>query len=132
MPQTNRSNPARCGILCIDQPAGFTSFDVIAKARGMLRQRSMGTLARGSDGTGVLPLFLGGPPKARLSAADQNLYRDFRLGVTPTRRISPHGVRERPVPVTAAAGGGSVFVDREQLSYCRPCNRRCRWRPTAL
>ena len=30
------------GILCVNKPAGFTSFDVVAKLRGILRERRLG------------------------------------------------------------------------------------------
>jgi len=53
------------GVLPIDKPEGFTSFDVIAKLRGMLRQKKIGhggTLD--PFATGVLPVFLGRAAKA--------------------------------------------------------------------
>ena len=48
------------GIICVYKPEGFTSFDVVAKCRGILRERRVGhggTLD--PMATGVLPLFLG-------------------------------------------------------------------------
>ena len=45
-----------CGILLIDKPEGFTSFDVVAKVRGIARTRKVGhggTLD--PMATGVLP-----------------------------------------------------------------------------
>ncbi|MEG2073721.1 MAG: tRNA pseudouridine(55) synthase TruB, partial [Angelakisella sp.] len=48
------------GIICVDKPKDFTSFDVVAKARGITGCRKMGhggTLD--PMATGVLPLFLG-------------------------------------------------------------------------
>lgn len=48
------------GIICVDKPEGFTSFDVVAKCRGILRERRIGhggTLD--PMATGVLVLFLG-------------------------------------------------------------------------
>ncbi len=57
----HRSGVARVnGILIVDKPKGFTSFDVIAKLRGMLRERRMGhggTLD--PMATGALPVFIG-------------------------------------------------------------------------
>lgn len=48
------------GILCIHKPAEFTSFDVIAKVRGILGQRKMGHAGTLDPmATGVLPVFLG-------------------------------------------------------------------------
>ena len=48
------------GIICIDKPGDHTSFDVVARVRGILRQRKVGhggTLD--PMATGVLPVFLG-------------------------------------------------------------------------
>lgn len=48
------------GILCIDKPGDHTSFDVVARVRGILKQRKVGhggTLD--PMATGVLPVFLG-------------------------------------------------------------------------
>jgi tRNA pseudouridine55 synthase len=48
------------GILCIDKPGDHTSFDVVARVRGILKQRKAGhggTLD--PMATGVLPIFLG-------------------------------------------------------------------------
>lgn len=53
------------GIICIDKPQGFTSFDVVAKLRGILKMKRIGhggTLD--PMATGVLPIFLGQATKA--------------------------------------------------------------------
>lgn len=53
------------GIICIDKPQGFTSFDVVAKLRGILKMKRIGhggTLD--PMATGVLPIFLGTATKA--------------------------------------------------------------------
>ena len=53
------------GILIVDKPTDWTSFDVIAKLRGILGTRKLGhsgTLA--PMATGVLPVFCGGASKA--------------------------------------------------------------------
>ena len=73
------------GILCIDKPEGFTSFDVVAKARGITKCRKIGhggTLD--PMATGVLPLFLGRAVKATSLMPDQDKrYRAaIRLGLT--------------------------------------------------
>lgn len=48
------------GILCINKPEGFTSFDVVAKIRGILGQRRVGHAGTLDPmATGVLPVFLG-------------------------------------------------------------------------
>ncbi len=53
------------GILCINKPQGFTSFDVIAKLRGIMKIKRLGhggTLD--PMATGVLPVFVGTATKA--------------------------------------------------------------------
>ena len=52
------------GILIVDKPEGFTSFDVVAKLRGILHERKIGhggTLD--PMATGVLPVFVGSATK---------------------------------------------------------------------
>ena len=73
------------GILLIDKPEGFTSFDVVAKVRGIARTRKVGhggTLD--PMATGVLPLFLGAATKASDILPDQTKAYEawFRLGQT--------------------------------------------------
>ncbi len=48
------------GVVIVNKPAGFTSHDVVAKARRLLRERSVGHLGTLDPmATGVLPLVLG-------------------------------------------------------------------------
>ncbi|MGN0242578.1 MAG: tRNA pseudouridine(55) synthase TruB [Lachnospiraceae bacterium] len=48
------------GIICINKEAGFTSHDVVAKLRGILKQKKIGhTGTLDPDATGVLPVCLG-------------------------------------------------------------------------
>ena len=48
------------GILVIDKPEGFTSFDVVAKVRGMLHTRKVGHAGTLDPmATGVLPVLVG-------------------------------------------------------------------------
>lgn len=48
------------GILPVDKPVGFTSFDVIAKLRGILKMRRLGHAGTLDPmATGVLPVFVG-------------------------------------------------------------------------
>ena len=97
------------GILCIDKPAGFTSFDVVAKLRGMAKTRKIGhggTLD--PMATGVLPLFLGIATKAcdLLPNQDKGYIATFRLGtVTDTLDITGTVLETRPV----TAGAGQVW-----------------------
>lgn len=71
------------GILLMNKPEGFTSHDVVAKLRGILKTKKIGhggTLD--PMATGVLPVFIGGATKAADFAASQNkAYRaGFSLG----------------------------------------------------
>ena len=65
--KTGASQEELSGILLIDKPKGFTSFDVVAKVRGIARTRKVGhggTLD--PMATGVLPLFLGAATSCRI------------------------------------------------------------------
>lgn len=73
------------GILCVNKPADFTSFDVVAKLRGILRIKRLGhggTLD--PMATGVLPIFVGTATKAcDIMPNTLKSYRaGFRLGQT--------------------------------------------------
>ncbi len=71
------------GILCINKPADFTSFDVIAKARGITRERKMGHAGTLDPmATGVLPIFLGSSTKAigLLEDETKEYIASFKLG----------------------------------------------------
>ena len=90
------------GIICIDKPSGFTSFDVVAKLRGILKTRKLGhsgTLDPAA--TGVLPVFAGGATKAisLLPDSDKTYIAGFRLGITTdTQDITGSITAEHPVP----------------------------------
>ena len=73
------------GIICVNKPADFTSFDVVAKLRGILQTRRIGhggTLD--PMATGVLPVFVGTATKAcDIMPDNTKSYRaGFRLGET--------------------------------------------------
>ena len=68
------------GILLIDKPQGFTSFDVIAKLRGMSRQRRIGHAGTLDPmATGVLPCLFGSA--ARLCGCMPYEDKTYRAGV---------------------------------------------------
>ncbi len=72
------------GILIVDKPAGWTSFDVIAKLRGVLETRKLGHSGTLDPmATGVLPVFAGPSTKAAdLQPDHTKAYRArVRLGV---------------------------------------------------
>lgn len=73
------------GVLIIDKPQGFTSFDVIAVVRRLTGQRKTGhTGTLDPNATGVLPVLLGAATKAQdlIVNHDKEYLADFRLGLT--------------------------------------------------
>lgn len=73
------------GIICVNKPAGFTSFDVIAKMRGILRLKRLGHAGTLDPmATGVLPVFAGKATRACdiLPDHDKIYEAGFRLGIT--------------------------------------------------
>ncbi|MCD8025818.1 MAG: tRNA pseudouridine(55) synthase TruB, partial [Clostridiales bacterium] len=73
------------GILLIDKPKGFTSFDVIAVIRRITGQRKAGhTGTLDPNATGVLPILLGTATKAQdlILNHDKTYIADFALGIT--------------------------------------------------
>ena len=91
------------GILPVDKPAGWTSFDVLAKLRGALGTRKLGHSGTLDPmATGVLAVFIG---KAT-SAADRQLDHDktyeatIRLGLrTDTGDVTGTTLETAPVTV---------------------------------
>lgn len=73
------------GILCVNKPQGFTSFDVVAKLRGILKIKRLGHAGTLDPmATGVLPVFVGTATKAcDIMPDNSKSYRaGFRLGQT--------------------------------------------------
>lgn len=73
------------GILCVDKPQHFTSFDVIGKLRGVTKTRKIGHAGTLDPmATGVLPLLFGEATKAAdlLPQSDKCYRAAFQLGVT--------------------------------------------------
>jgi tRNA pseudouridine55 synthase len=94
------------GILLIDKPAGFTSFDVIAKLRGMTKTRKIGHAGTLDPmATGVLPIFFGRAAKAvdLLPDHDKSYTASFKLGLTTdTQDITGQVLTQKDHHVTAA------------------------------
>ena len=91
------------GILIVDKPTDWTSFDVIAKLRGILGTRKLGHSGTLDPmATGVLPVFCGGASKAvDLQLDHTKAYRaTLKLGArTDTGDVT--GTVLEPAPVTA-------------------------------
>ncbi|MGN1138750.1 MAG: tRNA pseudouridine(55) synthase TruB, partial [Ruminococcus sp.] len=73
------------GVLLINKPKEFTSFDVVAVVRKYSGQRKIGhTGTLDPNATGVLPLLLGNATKAQdiVPNHDKEYIADFQLGKT--------------------------------------------------
>ena len=101
------------GILIIDKPEDWTSMDVCAKLRGILKEKKIGhggTLD--PVATGVLPVFVGSATRAVEFAekGDKEYIAGLRLGlVTNTQDTTGEILEERP-----------AAVDRETLEAVLP------------
>lgn len=83
--KTSPKSAELCGIICVNKPEGFTSFDVIAKMRGILKMKRLGHAGTLDPmAAGVLPVFAGRAAKACdiLPDRDKAYRAGFRLGVT--------------------------------------------------
>ncbi len=92
------------GVIVIDKPEGFTSFDVIAVVRKLTGQRKTGhTGTLDPNATGVLPVLLGAATKAQdlIVNHDKAYTAHFRLGLrTDTLDIWGQVKEERESRVT--------------------------------
>lgn len=92
------------GIIIIDKPSGWTSMDVCAKVRGILREKRVGhggTLD--PMATGVLPVFVGQATRAveYAEASRKEYVAGLRLGlVTNTQDVTGETLETHPVSVT--------------------------------
>ena len=94
------------GILIVDKPAGWTSQDVCAKLRGILKERRIGhggTLD--PMATGVLPVFVGRATRAVefASEREKEYVAGLKLGVsTNTQDTTGEVLTQQTVSVTPA------------------------------
>lgn len=88
------------GILCMNKPQGFTSFDVIGKLRGILKIKRLGHSGTLDPmATGVLPIFVGTATKCCdiLPNDDKSYIADFKLGaITDTQDSTGKILKEYP------------------------------------
>ena len=91
------------GIINIYKEKGYTSHDVVAKMRGILKTRKIGhTGTLDPDATGVLPVCIGRATKACdiLLEKDKKYREEAKLGITTdTQDTSGKILREREVNV---------------------------------
>lgn len=99
---TNRPESPRHGIILIDKPAGWTSHDVVARARRITGQRRIGhTGTLDPMATGLLVLCLGQATRLveYLAGHDKRYTGEIVLGrTTATDDAEGETTRERPVP----------------------------------
>ncbi|HOO80460.1 MAG TPA: tRNA pseudouridine(55) synthase, partial [Lachnospiraceae bacterium] len=92
------------GILNVEKEIGFTSFDVVAKLRGILKQKKIGhTGTLDPDARGVLPVCLGNATKLcdMLTEKTKEYEAVMLLGVTTdTLDLSGEVLKEQPVSVS--------------------------------
>ena len=92
------------GILAVDKPADWTSHDVVAKLRGICREKRIGHAGTLDPmATGVLVVFLGRATRAvELCENDEKEYEaGLRLGLTTnTQDITGQVLETKPVSVT--------------------------------
>ena len=92
------------GILCMNKPQDFTSFDVIAKLRGILKIKRLGHSGTLDPmATGVLPVFVGTATKACdiLPDNEKSYLAGFKTGlITDTQDITGKTVSEFSKRVT--------------------------------
>lgn len=92
------------GIVNVYKEKGFTSFDVVAKLRGLLKTKKIGhTGTLDPMAEGVLPVCVGSATKvcALLTDKDKEYVTTFKLGVsTDTQDVTGTVISEREVAVT--------------------------------
>jgi len=102
------------GIIIVDKPAGWTSHDVVAKLRGILKEKRIGhggTLD--PIATGVLPVFIGNATRAAefCGNSEKEYIAGLKLGlVTDTQDIT--GKTISSVETMVAAAELSVVIPR--------------------
>ena len=97
----------KSGIINVYKEAGYTSFDVVAKMRGILGIKKIGhTGTLDPDATGVLPVCIGKATKVcdLLTDKDKTYEAVMRLGVvTDTQDMTGQVLEEHAVTVTEDA-----------------------------
>jgi tRNA pseudouridine55 synthase len=124
------------GVAVVDKPAGWTSHDVVAKARGILRTRKIGHAGTlDPDATGVLVLGVGNATRLLrfCTALPKSYVGEIVLGVaTSTLDAAGEVLDERdmghvsPAAVRAAAGGfvGDILQVPPMVSAIKVDGRR--------
>lgn len=112
------------GIIIIHKEAGFTSHDVVAKMRGICKQKKIGhTGTLDPQATGVLPVCLGSGTKLcdMLTDKDKEYVAELLLGVeTDTQDTTGQVLKERPVEVSEEAVRQAIMSFRGEYQQVPP------------
>lgn len=112
------------GILLIDKPSGWTSSDVVAKLRGILRERRVGHSGTLDPmATGLLTVFVGRATRAVEFAEshDKRYLAGLRLGLsTDTQDISGRVLASAPCDVTEQRLEAALSLFRGEIRQIPP------------
>ncbi len=112
------------GIIVIHKEAGFTSHDVVAKMRGICKQKKIGhTGTLDPQATGVLPVCLGSGTRLcdMLTDKDKEYVAELLLGVeTDTQDTTGTVLRERAVEVSEESVRNAVMSFRGEYHQIPP------------
>lgn len=112
------------GVIILDKPTGFTSFDAVAVVRGLSREKKIGhTGTLDPLATGVLPLLLGRAAKAAelLPDTDKAYRAAFRLGERrDTGDVTGQVVETDKAPVPQGQLEGALPAFRGQILQVPP------------
>ena len=100
------------GIIIIDKPTGWTSMDVCAKLRGILREKRIGHAGTLDPmATGVLPVFVGRATKAvQFAENGRKEYRAvLKLGTVTDTQDTTGAVLEAHRRGRGARGTGALY-----------------------
>ena len=112
------------GILPVRKEKGYTSFDVVAVLRGILREKKIGHAGTlDPDAAGVLVCCAGNATKiiSLLTDTDKEYEAGLRLGITTdTQDAGGRVIREMPVSVTEDVFRGAVRSFSGKISQIPP------------
>ncbi|MBR4728036.1 MAG: tRNA pseudouridine(55) synthase TruB [Clostridia bacterium] len=112
------------GVLILDKPAGFTSFDAVAKTRRLCGEKKCGhTGTLDPMATGVMTVLLGGATRfaALLPDHDKAYTAVFQLGrITDTLDATGAVLETRPVTATRADVEAALAAFRGEITQIPP------------
>ena len=117
MLMTVEKRPAYNGIINVYKEAGHTSFDVVAKLRGILKQKKIGhTGTLDPDATGVLPVVVGNATKLAdyLTDKKKEYIAAYVLGIrTDTGDVSGNALPDGRQRITAGENSATEEAIRQ-------------------